>query len=152
VHKCTRTTLTFSELRKPNSTHIVEPSFPHVSNRHAGPSRPPVSSYPAAQIIKGEQQARLGLLLQQGERAGAQAIHNIMVAEEKKEFGVSSELSILPQIVASRRSKFRQMVIFQPSIARTVILGLNLRTPHSFAETAFIWPGLRHIPNHSAVH
>jgi hypothetical protein len=39
----------------------------------------------AAQIRKGEQQARLDLLLQQGERAGAQAIRNIMVAEETKE-------------------------------------------------------------------
>jgi hypothetical protein len=34
---------------------------------------------------KGEQQARLDLLLQQGERAVAQAIRNIMVAEETKE-------------------------------------------------------------------
>jgi hypothetical protein len=49
VRKCTRTTLTFSELRRQNSTHSAEPSFPHVSDRHAGPSRPPVSSCPAVQ-------------------------------------------------------------------------------------------------------
>jgi hypothetical protein len=39
------------------------------------------------QIRKGEQQARLDLLLQQGERAGAQAIRNIMVAEATNEMG-----------------------------------------------------------------
>jgi hypothetical protein len=36
-----------SELLKLDSTHSAETSFPHVSDRHAEPSRPPVSSCPA---------------------------------------------------------------------------------------------------------
>ena len=75
-------------------------------------------------LRKNEQQARLNLRLQQGDRAGAQAIRNILVAEDTKEMWRQLlSLNPPPLTVASRQSKSHQMETCLPQIARTVPRG-----------------------------